>query len=183
MTQSSEVSASPVAWLPGRLQDSTFCTIAAEFGCTAAPSVLVLNGELLAYGRQLAPGRLKPPKPSQPVLVPGEEPGPGVVFDSVVVGGVVSDSVVVGGAAGEVDDSNGFEGSTGGAPTSCVEDDAVGGVVVGGAVGFSLVGCFEAGVFAMRGAKFGCVGFMPLWSAPPFSCAARAARPLQRRPV
>jgi hypothetical protein len=40
------------------------------------PSTPMLNGELLAYGRQFAPGRLRPPNPSQPVLVPGEEFGP-----------------------------------------------------------------------------------------------------------
>ena len=46
--QSSEVSASPDAWFPGRLQERTLRTIAAEFVATAAPSVLMLNGEVLA---------------------------------------------------------------------------------------------------------------------------------------
>jgi hypothetical protein len=36
------------AWLPGKLHDSTFCTIAAEFDATATPSVLVLKGDVLA---------------------------------------------------------------------------------------------------------------------------------------
>lgn len=60
-----------------------------------APSVLVLNGEVLAYGRQLAPGRLVAPKPSQPALVPGDESGPTVKFGSIAEG----EAVVVGAAS------------------------------------------------------------------------------------
>jgi hypothetical protein len=63
-------------------------TIAAEFGSTVVPSVLWLNGELLEYGRQSAPGKLKPPKPSQPAPVPGDEVELGGVVDSGL-GGVV----------------------------------------------------------------------------------------------
>jgi len=67
---------------PGKLHDSTFCTIPAESGCTAAPSALRLNGDVLAYGRQFAAGRLPPPNPSQPVPVPGAEVGSSSVVGS-----------------------------------------------------------------------------------------------------
>jgi hypothetical protein len=40
-----------------------------------------LKGELLAYGRQFAPGRLRPPKPSQPLAVPEDDRGLVVVVD------------------------------------------------------------------------------------------------------
>jgi hypothetical protein len=51
----------------------------------------------------LAPGRLKSPKPSQPVLVPGEDNGPGAVASSAVPGALVVGAVVVGNVGNVVD--------------------------------------------------------------------------------
>jgi hypothetical protein len=59
-----------------------------------------LKGELLEYGRQFAPGSVRPPNPFQPVLVPGSAVGPIAELGSVPVVGsllveLVEDTVVL----------------------------------------------------------------------------------------
>src|SRR5262249_18391099 len=83
--------------LPGAPHCSAAWTIAAEFGTTCAPVADWLNGELLAYGRQLAVGQLPAPKPSQPALPPvgagagaGAGSGVGVGAGAGAGGGVVA---------------------------------------------------------------------------------------------